>query len=177
MAAAGRRANNGGMQTEPPLSTGAARRQARLNTPRLLREMATLAAMLRIHCHDHHPKAPHDGDGLCAECGELLAYARKRLAGCPFGPDKPTCAKCQIHCYGPRQREAVREVMRYAGPRMLLRHPVLAMAHLLVDGRRPAPPKPRGAQAAAVPGAAVAAGPGAAVAADPDPPPGAPAAD
>ena len=38
--------------------------------------------------------------------------------------------------------------MRYAGPRMLLRHPVLALAHLLVDGRRPAPPKLRGAAAA-----------------------------
>jgi len=42
----------------------------------------------------------------------------------------------------------MREVMRYAGPRMLWRHPWLALAHLLVDGRRPAPPKPRGAQAA-----------------------------
>jgi hypothetical protein len=34
--------------------------------------------------------------------------------------------------------------MRYAGPRMLWRHPLLALAHLVVDGRRPAPPKPRG---------------------------------
>jgi hypothetical protein len=32
-------------------------------------------------------------------------------------------------------RERVREVMRYSGPRMLTRHPVLAVAHL-VDGRR-----------------------------------------
>jgi hypothetical protein len=30
-------------------------------------------------------------------------------------------------------REAVREVMRYAGPRMALRHPILAFLHLL-DG-------------------------------------------
>jgi hypothetical protein len=29
----------------------------------------------------------------------------------------------------------VREVMRYSGPRMLKRHPVLALAHL-VDGRK-----------------------------------------
>jgi hypothetical protein len=32
-------------------------------------------------------------------------------------------------------REQVREVMRYAGPRMLLNSPVLAVRHLL-DGRR-----------------------------------------
>lgn len=141
---------NAGMDapTTPPPGTGAARREARLATPRMTRELNTLAAMLRIYCHDHHRAATPDEHGLCAECGELLAYARKRLAGCPFGVDKPTCANCQIHCYGPKQRETVRVVMRHAGPRMLWRHPLLALAHLLVDGRRPAPPKPRGAQAA-----------------------------
>ena len=72
-----------------------------------------------------------------------LDYARKRLAGCPYGPEKPTCVNCHIHCYGPRQREAMRVVMRHSGPRMLWRHPVLAIAHL-VDGRRRAPPKPGG---------------------------------
>ena len=39
-------------------------------------------------------------------------------------------------------RQRVREVMIYAGPRMLLRHPVLALLHLVVDERRPAPAKP-----------------------------------
>jgi hypothetical protein len=38
--------------------------------------------------------------------------------------------------------------MRYAGPRMLLRHPVLAVMHV-VDGRRPAPPRPNEASTAA----------------------------
>ena len=33
-------------------------------------------------------------------------------------------------------RERVRQVMRYAGPRMLLRHPILALLHLR-DERRP----------------------------------------
>ena len=32
-------------------------------------------------------------------------------------------------------RERVKEVMRYAGPRMIVRHPVLAVFHL-IDGRR-----------------------------------------
>ena len=134
--------------TTPPPADGAARRAARLATPRMTREFRTLAAMLRIYCDDHHGPVAPDEHGLCAECGELLAYARKRLAGCPFGPEKPTCAHCQIHCYGPRQRETTRVVMRYAGPRMLWRHPLLALAHLVVDGRRPAPPKPRGAPVA-----------------------------
>lgn len=138
-------------ETPPPPSPGAERRAARMQTPRLQREQATFITMLRMYCHDHHggAAAQADAEGLCPECAGLLAYSRKRLAGCPFGPEKPTCTNCQIHCYGPQQREATRVVMRYAGPRMLLRHPILAIAHLMVDSRRPAPPKPRGAAAAA----------------------------
>ncbi len=113
-------------------------RRARLLQPRLARELKTIRARLRIYCRDHHR-----GDDLCAECAALHAYAEKRLAGCPYGETKPTCANCQIHCYGPTQREQVREMMRHAGPRMMLRHPYLALMHI-VDGKRPAPPKPRG---------------------------------
>jgi hypothetical protein len=35
-------------------------------------------------------------------------------------------------------RDHIKLVMRYAGPRMLLRHPILTIRHLL-DARRPAP--------------------------------------
>jgi hypothetical protein len=34
-------------------------------------------------------------------------------------------------------RERIRTVMRYAGPRMALRHPLLALAHLLDSLRKP----------------------------------------
>ena len=124
-------------------ATAADRRAARVATPRLSRELNTIGAMLRRYCRDGHGNSPRDATRLCAECGALFDYARKRLAGCPYGPDKPTCVNCQIHCYGPQQREQARVMMRHAGPKMLLRHPWLAIAHL-IDGRRPAPPKPRG---------------------------------
>jgi hypothetical protein len=65
----------------------------------------------------------------------------ERLRRCPFQEGKTTCAKCPIHCYKPTMRERVRVVMRYAGPRMMLRHPSLAMWHLF-DGRRKEPLKP-----------------------------------
>jgi len=48
------------------------------------------------------------------------------------------CNLCQVHCYSEAMRARVREVMRYAGPRMPLRHPWLALRHLLAK-RRPAP--------------------------------------
>ncbi len=38
-------------------------------------------------------------------------------------------------------REKIRRVMRYAGPRMLLRHPVMALLHM-VDGLRKEPSRP-----------------------------------
>ena len=123
-------------------AAGAERREARLETTRLARELKTIGVMLRIYCRDHHGSATRNDARLCNECAELFDYARKRLAGCPYGPEKPTCANCQIHCYGPKQREATRVMMRYAGPRMMWRHPWLAIAHVL-DGKRPAPPKPR----------------------------------
>ncbi len=129
-------------QPETPLSESAARGAARLAAPRLRRELATMAAMLSIYCRDQHAGQACDGQDLCPQCTELMAYARKRLELCPFGPGKPTCSNCQIHCYGRRQREQTRVVMRHAGPRMLLRHPILALAHLWIDSRRPAPPRP-----------------------------------
>lgn len=109
----------------------------RPTSPRLLRELRTIEVMTAIYCRGHHaaPAAP------CAECRSLVDYAAKRLAVCPFGEEKPVCAKCQIHCYGPAMRERVRDVMRYAGPRMTFSHPWLALFHVL-DKRRVAPPKP-----------------------------------
>ena len=102
---------------------------------RLAREERTIAVMTAMYCRDHHgEEVGRDQDGLCAACAWLMAYARLRLEKCRYGADKPTCAKCATHCYKPALRERVREVMRYSGPRMLKRHPVLAVAHL-VDGR------------------------------------------
>ena len=108
-----------------------------MSPPRPGREERTLELMVAGYCRDHHD-APASGEPVCAECAQLLEYARKRLAACRYGTDKPTCANCLTHCYKPAMRERVREVMRYSGPRMLRSHPVLAVAHL-VDGRRKPP--------------------------------------
>jgi len=107
------------------------------------RERKTIESMVALYCKKHHAAE----DALCAECSALTDYARQRLEKCPFGDEKPTCATCPIHCYKPACREQVREVMRYAGPRLLLRRPLLTIRHMLED-RKPAPelkrPRPRG---------------------------------
>lgn len=105
-----------------------------LKGKRLNREWRTMAAMIGCYCHDHHGR----NAGLCEECDSLLQYATVRLARCRFGTEKPTCAKCPVHCYVPARREQVRIVMRYAGPRMVWKHPLLSIRHWL-DGFRAAP--------------------------------------
>ena len=101
---------------------------------RLVREWKTMEAMIKIYCRDHH----RSGATLCAECQGLLDYANVRLKRCRFGAEKPTCAKCPVHCYQRTRREQVKVVMRQAGPRMLWEHPVMSLRHWL-DGFREAP--------------------------------------
>ena len=74
--------------------------------------------------------------GPCAGCREFPAYAEQRPEKCPYGEDKPTGARCPIHCYKRAQREQARAIMRYAGPRMTFRHPWLSLTHLLDKLRR-----------------------------------------
>lgn len=94
---------------------------------RLEREKQTVAQLVAIFCLAKHTS----GQALCPECEELLDYAARRLDRCPFGSEKPACAKCPVHCYKPAFRERIREVMRFAGPRMILRHPASAVGHLI----------------------------------------------
>ena len=98
----------------------------------LEREKKTLKAMLEIFCRENHETS---AGSFCDDCEQLWEYARQKLDKCPFGPDKGPCSKCEIHCYKPDMRKRVQEVMRYSGPRMLKKHPVLAARHLLSEWR------------------------------------------
>jgi hypothetical protein len=98
--------------------------------------------MIRLYCRDLHGARQE----LCTGCQSLQDYAWQRLDKCPFQEGKTTCAKCPIHCYRADMRAQVRTVMRYAGPRMLFRHPVMAVQHLL-DGLRQEPAHPLASRA------------------------------
>ena len=93
--------------------------------------------MVEMFCRHHH-----GGPKPCDECAELAAYADRKLDLCLYGGEKPACTKCPIHCYRPEQRERMREVMRFSGPRMIRKHPYLAVRHLL-DERKKAPELPK----------------------------------
>jgi hypothetical protein len=102
-------------------------------TARLAREKRTIEAMMQIYCRAHHAA----GSSVCPECQSLYEYVLCRLDRCLFGVEKPTCARCPIHCYKPARKNQIQAVMRYAGRRMLLRHPILALLHVLDGLRKP----------------------------------------
>jgi hypothetical protein len=93
---------------------------------RLSREKKTVEAMIGLFCRGRHGSAPV----VCASCAALTAYAFSRIDRCPFGASKPACSRCAVHCYKPDMQETIRRVMRYSGPRMPLRHPLLTLWHL-----------------------------------------------
>lgn len=94
-------------------------------------EQDTIASMTRIYCRSKHRKSA----GLCPQCQELLDYAHERVSRCMFLPDKPVCARCPVHCYQATYRERVREVMRFAGPRLIFKDPAAVVRHFRMSRR------------------------------------------
>lgn len=92
----------------------------------IVQEKKIVSLMIGIYCRKHHG----EGD-LCAECRELERYAHRRLDRCCRADVKTSCRRCPVHCYKPAMRQAICEVMRYSGPRMLWHHPIEAIKHLL----------------------------------------------
>jgi len=91
------------------------------------KEIRTVELMIAVYCHGNH----NIEKGLCGECKNLLGYVRQRLEKCPFRKNKPKCSDCEVHCYKADMRQRIKEVMRYAGIRILFKHPILAGRHYL----------------------------------------------
>ena len=95
-------------------------------------EKRVVGKMIAIYCRGRHGSTGQ----LCEECGSLLRNAEQRLERCPFGEQKPTCGSCPVHCYKSDMRQQIREVMRFAGPRMLLCHTIDTLRHFYKEHRR-----------------------------------------
>lgn len=108
------------------------------------RDLRTLATFITFYCRRRHPndeRAPVSlrtidvtsvcgrAVPLCAPCAKLLAHAFMKRILCPLD-SKPTCKRCPQHCYAPAYRIAIREVMRFAGPRLVLRGRLDYLVHL-----------------------------------------------
>ena len=93
---------------------------------RIDNEKRIVQKMIELYCRKKLGQAE-----LPAEYRELIEYATMRLDRCKFAEQKPACKHCPIHCYKPAMREKIREIMRWAGPRMIIYDPIAAIKHLL----------------------------------------------
>lgn len=100
--------------------------------PKRDREQQIVSQMITLYCRKKHRLRT----GLCAECAALEAYARMRSQKCPFMEAKTFCSNCKVHCYRPDMRAKILKVMRFAGPRMIFRHPMITMQHIIETAKR-----------------------------------------
>lgn len=91
---------------------------------RIDREKKTVQMMIEIYCRRHLKQTT-----IPEEYQQLTAYAHDRLSHCRFGENKPVCKKCPIHCYAPKERQQIRELMRWVGPRMMIYAPKATLIH------------------------------------------------
>ena len=111
------------------------------------KDIRVLTDFIEIYCREHHGaevREPfvfrddrlHDilrdrNLELCIECSKLLNHGIAKLLLCPYDP-KPTCKKCETHCYAPDYRRRIREVMRFSGMYLVKRGRVDLLAHYLM---------------------------------------------
>lgn len=91
------------------------------------REKSMVLQMISLYCKKKHGVK----SGLCADCAELNAYARQCSDNCPFMETKTFCSNCRVHCCKADMREKIREIMRFSGHRMIFRHPMAAIRHVI----------------------------------------------
>ncbi|MDD4849605.1 MAG: nitrous oxide-stimulated promoter family protein [Gemmiger sp.] len=91
------------------------------------REKELVSEMIALYCRKKH----HTKSTLCPTCAALNRYARQRSDQCPFMETKTFCSNCKVHCYQADKRAQIREVMRFAGPRLFFIHPVVALRHVI----------------------------------------------
>jgi hypothetical protein len=102
-------------------------------------EKQILLCMIQMYCKAHRHTV--EACGLCDDCERIRAYSFERVDRCPFMETKTFCSHCSVHCYNGEMRHAIRRIMRYAGPRMLFRRPIMAMRHMLSFKRRKRKPR------------------------------------
>jgi hypothetical protein len=93
--------------------------------PKIRKEKETVEKMIHLYCEKKHTS----NGSLCSDCQDLLVYSHQRLENCQYQEEKPTCRKCPVHCYKPTMREEIRRVMRFSGPRLVLRAPIDWIRH------------------------------------------------
>lgn len=94
-----------------------------------LKDRLTLEAIGGIYCRGNHASAPKDEAGMCPECRAAIERTLERAVACPRGHEG-NCQDCDIRCQRGEAQQRIREIMRYAAPRMAFRHPLMTFDYL-----------------------------------------------
>ncbi|MDX1763455.1 MAG: nitrous oxide-stimulated promoter family protein [bacterium] len=102
---------------------------------KIRKDIHVLADLTRIYCRQKHTARPRRALAVkgsltdyareldvhvCSQCCKLILHGAVMRIRCPMDP-KPECKYCPDHCYHPKYRRQVREVMRFAWRHMLKR--------------------------------------------------------
>lgn len=90
-------------------------------------DILTLKALFPIYCRKYHNSKKTK---LCDSCKAELEYAIHKTEICPDKDQGKTCSECKVHCFESEHRERIKEIMRFAGPRLIWSHPLLAIRYL-----------------------------------------------
>ena len=99
----------------------------------LAREQDSISKMIAIYCNKQH----NSSHKLCEECKNISEYASKCISLCQYGANKPVCGKCPSNCFRGDMYGKMVKIMRFAGPHMLYKHPILTARHILDAFRKP----------------------------------------
>lgn len=98
-------------------------------TKRQQRDIRLLTRFVSLYCAGRHGTVCRDEIRLpaaagplllCSECARMMTYAVSKRLACPLEGEKPSCKRCRIHCYGEQERRKIREIMSFAGRRVIL---------------------------------------------------------
>lgn len=87
--------------------------------------------MVDIYCSGNKHKL--DENGKCADCDLLLRYSKSRTDRCPYINETLFCSNCPTPCYRPDMKERMRDLMKYAGPRLFFKRPFTVIWHMIYD--------------------------------------------
>jgi hypothetical protein len=114
-------------------------------TAEMFQDLRTLADFIELYCREKHAEESKTkvelktldvnmiaGHSLylCPECQKLLGHAFTKRSHCPMHP-KPACKDCPNHCYHPKYRAEIRQVMKYSGRRLVMSGRIDLLLHLL----------------------------------------------
>lgn len=94
------------------------------------KDIRLIGRFVEVYCHGKHKDVQRtnrnamDEDDiytLCPDCSAFFEYAVMKRMKCPLEAEKPTCKHCRIHCYDKIRREKVKEIMSYAGRKLMMR--------------------------------------------------------